>query len=127
MARLADRIAERNRARVEALAFDIADRGFVAAEEYARSAFEASDGPLAEFRKAYAITLVEHRLGDPAIESLRLTQFYDCTVQMPLPLVIASLQRSGGLQPALCWPRPRRRGRADRQQRALGRDLSSRR
>ena len=69
MARLADRIAQRTRARVEALAFDIADRGFVAAEEYAHSAFEASDGPLAELRKTCAITLVERMSGDPAIES----------------------------------------------------------
>jgi hypothetical protein len=69
MARLADRIAERTRARVEALAFDIADRGFVAAEEYARSAFDASDGPLAELLKSWAIALVEHKPSDPAIDS----------------------------------------------------------
>lgn len=69
MGRLADRIAERNRARVDALAFDIADRGFVAAEEYVRSVFEATDGPLAELRKNCAIALVEHMPGDLAIET----------------------------------------------------------
>lgn len=69
MARLADRIAERTRARVEALAFDIADRGFAAAEDYARRAFEAADGPMADLRSACAIALVEHLPRDPAIES----------------------------------------------------------
>lgn len=68
MARLADRIAERTRSRVEALAFDIADRGFVGAEEYARSAFRAADWPMADLRKACAIALVEHMPSDPAIE-----------------------------------------------------------
>lgn len=69
MGSLTDRIAERTQARVEALAFDIADRGFVAAEEYARSAFQAADGPMAELRKNCAIALVEHIPGDLAIET----------------------------------------------------------
>lgn len=75
MGKLADRIAERTRSRVEALAMDIAERGFVAAEEYARSAFDESNGPLADLRLTCAIALVEHAPGDaalhdPAIDSL---------------------------------------------------------
>lgn len=75
MGKLADRIAERSRARIEALAFDIADRGFAAAEDYCRMAFFEADGPLADLRLNCAIALVEHMpgdaaLADPAVDSI---------------------------------------------------------
>ncbi len=75
MGKLADRVAERTRSRVEALAMEIAERGFAAAEEYARSAFDDSNGPLSDLRLTCAITLIEDSpedaaLADPAIDAI---------------------------------------------------------
>jgi hypothetical protein len=75
MANLIDRIEKRSRFRIETLALDIANRDFIAAEEYARRAFNESDEPLADLRRQCAIALVEHSPGDsspltdPAINS----------------------------------------------------------
>lgn len=75
MARVVDRIAERTRHRVAALAFDIARRGFPAAEEYARGLFRAAGASEVDASKALAIWLIEHEPNNPAIKCFAADAF----------------------------------------------------